>query len=150
MIWFWQAFAAMLLLVVVPFLASAMWKNYGILPEITSLWWMISTGIGIGLWSFYKGYSNVMFSLKPILIVGGIGITLGALANILLFKAFGDAPNPGIPMAIVACNSVIAVIFTKFLSEMMPGYFSHLSFSWPELLGALLVVSGITVFKVWG
>jgi len=148
MLWFWQAVVAMLFLIVIPFLTSVMANQYGVDPKITAFWWMVGVAIGVGLYSLIRGHADVMFSAKPVLIVGGLGITIGAIANILLFKSFGNAPNPGMPEAILACNSVIAVLSTKLLVYAMPNYFGHLTFSWTQAAGAILVVSGILIFKI--
>ena len=146
--WFWKSIIATVLLIVVPFLTSVMKVKAQVEPEVTLFWWMISVGIGVGLWSFFKG--QAVFSATPILIVGALGITVGVLANIFLFQAFASCPNPGIPMAIVSANAIIAVVLTKWLSVYFPQYFAHLSFSWVHLTGSVLIVSGIALIRLWG
>jgi hypothetical protein len=146
--WFWKSVIAMVLFITVPFLTSVMKVKSQVEPEVTLVWWMISIGIGVGLWSFFKG--QALFSTTPILLVGGLGITVGVLANIFLFQAFTICPNPGIPMAIVSANAIIAVALTKWLAVYFPKYFAYLNFSWVHLAGAVLIVSGIVLIRLWG
>ena len=148
--WFWKSIVAMILLVVIPFVASVLQNKFKVPAEVTLVWWMIGVGLGVGFWSFFKGYSSVMFSAKPVLIAGGLGITIGVLANVFLFQAFANCSNPGVPMAIVSANAILAVFLTKWLSKLSPEYFSHISFSWAHLAGAVLIVSGVVVIRLWG
>ena len=145
--WFWKSIVASLILIIIPFLTSVMKVKFQVQPEITVVWWMMGVGLGVGLWSCAKGYA--IFS-TPVLIVGLLGITVGALANIFLFQAFGSCPNPGIPMAIVSANVIIAVALTKILAIYFPQYFAHLNFSWAHLVGSVLIISGVVSIQLWG
>jgi hypothetical protein len=148
--WFLKSVIAMVLLIVIPFATSVLQNKFKVPAEVTLVWWMIGVGLGVSLLSFFKGYASIMFSTKPILIAGGLAITIGVLANAFLFQAFASCPNPGIPMAIISANAILAVVLTKWLPGLFPQYFSYLNFSWAHLVGAVLIVSGVVVIRLWG
>ena len=150
MTWFLKALIAAILLIITPFMTSVLEKKYQIPSEVTLFWWTIGIGVGVGFWTVFKGYGSIMLSVRPILVAGGAAIVFGTLAHILLYQAYANSPNPGVPMAIIAGNAILAVLLTKLFSKYLPQYFSHLEFSWPHLIGAILIISGVVVIRLWG
>lgn len=99
----------------------------------------------VGLWipffglMFYREGFNFAFSKETALILSCMGL-LSIIANLFLFEAASEAPNPGFAFGIVNANPVfIAVAGYFFLGS---------EFQLIKLLGIAVSVIGVIIFTV--
>src|SRR4051812_14969498 len=123
MSWLCQSLVAVLCLIPVWLAIGFFEKNFQIKPQVFVIWYFL----GVVITSALCGggtLSSLMPSFKS---VGGVllvGLTLGAIASILLFRAIGSAPNPGLPVAMSNVASVGVFLVAALLSRWAPSYFS--------------------------
>ena len=146
--WILKSLIAMVFVSPVPFLVVALRKTHGVSPEITSVWWFVGVSAAIAGWSFVSGATSPVFSWSAIVFAGGIGLVVGGVGNAFIFQAFNEAPNPGVPFAIVSANVVLVTIATKPLNTNWPHLFQGTQFSWLQVLGAVFVFVGICILKL--
>lgn len=103
--WLGQSMIAMLCLIPAWLAIGFLDRNYQVGPDVFLIWYFL----GIAVTSVLFGGSSLNAIVPSWKMVGAmllIGLTIGAIANILLFRAVADAPNPGLPVAIANVASV--------------------------------------------
>lgn len=149
--WSWQAILAGIILVpvwlAIPFFA----KNLNIRPEIAVNWYFLGVSLGspILLRIFSEVPKTDFFPDPPKIYLLLIGLTAGALINILLFAAVNNAPNPALATTLSGGVSNI-IMFTAafFLAIYLPAYFNPVEFGVKKFLGILTVVLGIFLISL--
>jgi drug/metabolite transporter (DMT)-like permease len=86
-----------------------------------------------------------MKSVAAILLIGG---TIGAISNILLFRAVTIAPNPGLPVAIVNATSIGVFLAAGLLSKLAPNYFNSEKIDAWSLFGIILTIVGTSIIAI--
>ena len=124
-------------------------RNCGVRPEIFLVWYFIGVVATTGL---YRAASGVMLvpSWIHILAIMGIGLTLGAGANMLIFRAVAEAPNPGLPLAIMSTANVGVFLLAVVLSRTWPEHFASVEVDWWKLFGVLLAELGVAIIVLRG
>ena len=145
--WLTQSFFAMLCLVPAWLTIGFFDKNYQIKSDVFLIWYLL----GIVTTSIFFGGSTIdkIFpSLKMVAVMMLIGMTIGATANILLFRAVSAAPNPGLAVAIGNTASVGVFLAALLLSRYAPNYFNEVKFDAQALVGIILTVVGAALIAI--
>jgi uncharacterized membrane protein AbrB (regulator of aidB expression) len=147
----WTIFIALFCLVPAWFAIGFFDRNYQVRPNVFLIWYFL----GGALTSVFFGGSSlsaIMPSWKLVLAMLLIGLTVGGGANILLFRAVADAPNPGLPVAIGNGASVVVFLVAILLSRWAPSssYFNPVEADPWSFLGVLLTVIGASIIAIRG
>lgn len=122
-------------------------RNYKIGPDIFLMWYLF--GIAISLASYKaSSHSVIVPSWKIVGAILIIGMTIGASANILLFRAVGGAPNPGIPVAIANVASVGVFLAGALLFRLFPNSFNSVKIDPWTLFGIILTIIGTSIIGI--
>ncbi|MBI2552084.1 hypothetical protein HYW17_02175 [Candidatus Uhrbacteria bacterium] len=122
-------------------------RNYQIKPDVFLIWYFL----GIAITSVLFGgssLSTIVPSGKLVLAILLIGLTIGAIANILLFRAVAGAPNPGLPVAIANVASVGVFLVAALLSRWAPNYFNSVKTDGWSFLGVVLAIIGASLIAI--
>jgi hypothetical protein len=122
-------------------------RNYQVRPNVFLIWYFL----GVIMTSAIFGGAPLNAIVPSLKLVGAIlliGLTIGAIANILLFHAVAGAPNPGLPVAIANAASVGVFILAALLSRFVSGYFNSVKVDGWALLGVVLTVVGTSLIAI--
>ena len=145
--WLSQSIMSMLCLIPAWLAVGFFDRNYQVKPEIFLIWYLLGTVIAC---TFFGGspLDAMVPSGKLVGAILFIGFTIGAIANILLFRAVAGAPNPGLPVAITGAASVGVFIVAALLSRCAPGYFDSVKTDGWSLLGVILTIAGTSLIAI--
>ncbi|MEK7623746.1 MAG: hypothetical protein AAB408_03710 [Patescibacteria group bacterium] len=145
--WFWEAFLAMILLVPAWLGLAGFSRVWNIRGEVALLWYMLGVIIGV---AFFTAKSSSIIPENSVAIwwLIGLGIFVGAVANILVFRAVAHAPNAGLPIAITGSASVFVFLSTIFLAHFFPKFFVVQNFDWLRFGGIVLTMIGIGLISI--
>ncbi|TSC59345.1 MAG: Uncharacterized protein G01um1014107_356 [Parcubacteria group bacterium Gr01-1014_107] len=122
-------------------------RNFHVKSDIFLFWYML--GILIALASFKIMSSSITIpSWKVVGAIMLIGLTIGAVSNILIFRAVANAPNPGLPLAITSTGSVGVFITALAFSRWAPNHFNPVKFDLLSFLGIVLAVIGVSLIVI--
>lgn len=150
MAWLWfSAFATLSVTPVfisIPFFA----RNFHVKPETFTAWYFASVSLGIALWLWLGGRAADLYPgrLRAAFGIVLVGLSFGATANGLLFRAVSVAPNPGLPPVMYSGASVIVFLASAALADRLPRFFDRVNTDMDRFLGILLV--GVGVFLISG
>jgi protein involved in polysaccharide export with SLBB domain len=122
-------------------------RNYQVGSDVFLIWYFL--GIVIAS-AFLRGQSlnAIIPSWKIVGTILLVGLTFGAVSNILLFRAVATAPNPGLPVAIANVASVGVFLAAAVLSRWAPKYFNVVKIDGVALVGVALVVAGASLIAI--
>ncbi len=124
-------------------------RNYHVRPDIFLIWYMLGIALGSAL---VGGGGSALRTIVPSWKMVGamllVGLTLGTVANVLLFRAVGGAPNPGLPVALTNVASVGVFFAAALLFRWAPTYFSAVKTDGWSLLGVALTVLGASLIAI--
>lgn len=146
--WLGQSVVAMLCLVPAWLAIGFFDRNYQVRPDVFLIWYFL--GIIITSVLFGGSSLNAVVPSGKLVVVAIllIGFTIGAIANILLFRAVAGAPNPGLPVAIANVASVGVFLVAILLSRWAPNYFNAVKTDGWSFLGVVLTVIGAALIAV--
>lgn len=145
--WFGQSLIAMLCLIPAWLAIGFFDRNYQVSPNIFLIWYFL----GCIITSILFGGSPlkaIVPSWKTAGVMLLIGLTIGAIANILIFRAVTSAPNPGLPVAIANVASVGVFLAAGLLSWLAPKYFGYVKTDILAFLGVVLTVIGASLIAI--
>lgn len=142
MTWFMRALIAMMCFVPAFVATRVMAKYYGTKPEVSLVFWGVGIVIGVVGWLLLAGRSIELAPTPARLVILAMGITIGALGNIMMFQSVNMAPNPGMAVAVVNTNAVATFLVISILALLLPKVFERGTFSWQQFLYVLLVAAG--------
>lgn len=145
--WLAQSLIAMLCLIPAWLTIGFFDKNYQIKPDVFLIWYLL--GI-VTTSTFFGGstFDQIFPSWKMVAAMILIGMTIGATANILLFRAVCTAPNPGLAVSIGNTASVGVFLAAIFLSRYAPNYFKEVKFDTQALVGVALTIVGASLIAI--
>ena len=124
----------------IPFFA----KNFQVKPQVFTTWYFGGVSFGVAAWISFSGRAG---DLLPgggvILAIFSIGLTVGAVANTLLFQAIDLAPNPGLPAVIYSASSIVVFTLSAAFAARLPKFFNPVQTDADRFLGILLVLGGL-------
>src|SRR3989344_3135608 len=142
--WLWQSVISMLCLIV-PWLSIGFFdRNFQVRPDVFLIWYFLGVAAASALFGGVP-----LTALAPSWkLIGGmlfVGLTFGAVANLLIFRAVAVAPNPGLPLAIINVSSVAVFLIAALFARWIPNYFSPVKTDVWSLAGVLLTVIGASL-----
>lgn len=145
--WFVQSLISMLCLIPTYLAIGFFDKNYQVRPDVFLIWYFLGNVITS---AFFRGLSSntIIPSGKLVGMILLIGLTIGAIANILLFRAVSSAPNPGLPVAIVSATSIGVFLIAVLLSRWAPNHFNSVKTDVWSFLGIVFVVIGVSLIAI--
>lgn len=145
--WLGQSVIAMLFLVPAWLAVGFFGKNYHIRSDVFLIWYCLGVVITTSLF----GGTTLKAIVPSGKIVGAIlliGLTIGAIPNILIFRAIVSSPNPGLPVAIANVASIGVFLAASLLSRWAPGYFNSVKTDGWSFLGVVLTVIGASIIAI--
>lgn len=145
--WIAQSFTAMLLLVPVWLAIGYFDRNHQIKPEVFLLWYLVGIIVSTAL---YNGQSTgrLVGPWKIDLVIVLIGMTAGATANIMIFRAVAAASNPGLPLAVTNTSSVGMFLASVLLARLAPTHFPAVKNDPWSFVGVCLAVLGVSIVAI--
>ena len=145
--WFFQSLVALILLAPIWLLIGFFERNFKIHSQVFVVWYFLGVAIASAFFGG-QGVGKLIPSLWSVTTILLIGLTLGGVANIQLFKAVAVAPNPGLPVAIANGASVLVFLSAFVLSRLLPNYFNSAKWDWYTFLGVILTFSGVGIIAI--
>lgn len=146
--WIANAFVAMVGMTPIFFATGIMERQYHIRSDVTAILWGGGIAATIAGWIVMNGRGSELVLGKPHLVILGLAVTIGALANICLFKSFAASPNPGLTVAIVDSNAVLALLLAAPLAALLPKYFVSYELRVQDIVGVVSVIVGISLISI--
>ena len=140
--WILKAFIAVVCLTPSFVIMQYIEKRMGLRSEAVLVWWFAGIVLGVAIWLQYQGDIQSLRFGTPAALLLLIGVTIGTVAHIALFQSVMASPNPGASLAVVNTNAITVYLFALLCAKVAPRLFTHISFSWPHLIGALFIVIG--------
>ena len=143
--WLWFSACATVsvapVFIAIPFFA----KNFQVKPETFTTWYFASVSTGIALWLWVGGRAADLRpgGLRAAVGIVLVGLSFGAAANGLLFRAVSMAPNPGLPSVMYGGASVIVFLVSAALADRLPRFFDRVNTDLDRFVGILLVIAGV-------
>jgi drug/metabolite transporter (DMT)-like permease len=123
-------------------------SRYQIKSDVFLVWYFGGTIIGTLLLGGVLKNPQVFFpSPKGVAAMLAVGVGLGTIANVFLYKAIAIAPNPGLPIAVVNAASVLVFLASLALARLLPRDFSATKFDLWHLCGIALTLVGIVIIS---
>jgi hypothetical protein len=145
--WVWQSMSAMFLLIPIWLCVQYFDKNHGVSSDVFLAWYFFGTAITVSILA--KGSITSLFpSLGLTAILLAIGLTVGGLANILLFRSVASAPNAGLPLAIANTATVGVYLASIKLVDWFPGKFIPVKVDRWSIAGIALTIIGTTIVAI--
>ncbi|MDO8435469.1 MAG: hypothetical protein Q7S89_02195 [bacterium] len=141
--WFGQSLIAMILLIPSWLAVGFFERNYQIKSDVYIVWFFLGMAVTPAL--FGSPLALIAPSWRLIGAMLLIGITIGGVANVLLFRAVITAPNPGLPVAISNAASVGVFLAAALLARLMPNYFNAVKVDGVAFLGVAFVMTGVSI-----
>ena len=145
--WFWQSVIAMIFLVPAWRSIGFFNSNFQVRPEVFLTWFALGIAIASGLFGA-PSLGSLLPSWRVACTILLLGLILGGVANIQIFRAVDSAPNPGLPVAIANVASVGVFIVAALLAKWMPDYFDHVKTDPWAFLGIFLTIIGATLISI--
>jgi multidrug transporter EmrE-like cation transporter len=116
-----------------------------IAEDVVLLWYFIGTILALLAWILASGRGAELLSAAPWGVRGMllVGCTSGAAANWLLYRAVGDAPNPGLAYSIYSGSGIATYLAALAGAWLAPAYFPQASGDAGKFSGIVLVVAGV-------
>lgn len=122
-------------------------KNYHIKADIFIVWYFLGVVIA-GILLRETPLEVISPSWKILSIITLIGILLGGVGNILLFRSFAIAPNPGLVAAIAGSSSVGIYFLASLLAKLFPLYFNIVKVDIWSFIGLILTILGVSIISL--
>ncbi len=142
--WFNQSLLATALLIPAYLAIGFFDRNYQVKSDVFLVWYFLGAAITSAFFGA-PSLRSLVSSPGITCIMLLIGLTVGGIANILLFRAVASAPNPGLPVAITNTASIGVFLAAALFSRWAPNYFSSAKIDVSALLGVVLTMIGISL-----
>jgi len=127
-------------------------KNYNINPELAFLLYLFAVSIGLFIYSYSNSvFKNLHLDSKTIiamLVLFLAGLIMGTMANVFMAQATVEAPNPGLPPAIVNSFSIIVFLGSFLAFKLFPGFFPEANFTITKIIGIAVAIAGLTLMGI--
>ena len=144
--WFPQSIIAMLLLIPAWLAIGFFDRNYAVRSDVFLIWYFL--GVAITSFLGIRSIDALVPSAKLDSLMLLVGLTIGAFANILLYRAVAGAPNPGLPVAIANVASIGVFLTAALLGRLAPRYFDPVQVDGWSLTGVILTVAGASIIAI--
>jgi len=145
--WFTQSIVGLVFLtpawLAIPFFE----KNYGVPGNVFMVWYFLGCSIIVAAFGV-PTWSALVPSVPLVVALLLIGLTIGGIANMALFTAVTNAPNPGLPVAIANVASVTTFLLAGLLAQLAPAYFAQVRVDLQSFAGIVLVIVGAALISI--
>ena len=145
--WLSQSLIATFLLVPVWLAIGFLDRNHQVRPEVFLIWYFLGVAITSALFGGVP-LDAITPSWKIVGVILFIGCVFGGIANIFIFRAVINAPNPGLPLALVNVASVGVFFAAALLARWAPNYFNEAKIDGWALLGLTFTVIGVALIAI--
>lgn len=124
-------------------------KNFSIRGEMMMVWYFAGVVMGSSVLMRMMGMATTgdFLPSRGKLLIMALGLTCGAIANLLIFGATGLAAmlgkNPALVVIITNMASVVVFFLSVALSYVAPAYVSQIKFSLFDFIGVLTIIAGM-------
>lgn len=130
-------------------------EQYGVQSSVFLVWYMVGCAIMVALYlaaiSQNSGGSvahTLVPSWKTVAYIMLVGLVCGGIANIAIFSAVVNAPNPGMAVAVMNGAAALTYLCSVFLARFLPELFSAPPFNWQVFMGIVLVGFGVALIAL--
>lgn len=145
--WLSQSLVSALLLIPAWLAIGFFDRNYQVKPE-TFLIWYLPGVIALAVLFQQSPLKALIPSFGIVCAILLIGLVLGGISNILIFRAVINAPNPGLPLVLLNITNVGVYLIAAPLSRWLPNYFNTVKLDVWTFLGVILVIVGASIIAV--
>ena len=126
-------------------------RNYQVKPD-TFLIWYFPGIIALSVLMLFRQSPSPLKALVPsfeiVCAILLIGLAIGGIANVLIFRAVVNAPNPGLPLVFLNITNVGVYLIAAPLSRWLPNYFNTVKIDMWTFLGVVLVTVGASIIAI--
>lgn len=147
MTWFAQSVVSVLFLIPAWLAIGFFDRNYQVRADVFLIWYFL----GVAATSAFFVGTPLNAIVPSGRIVGGlllVGLTVGGVANVLLFRAVAAAPNPGLAVAISNVASAGVFVAAVLLARWVPNYFGAVKADGWAFLGVVLTIVGASLIAM--
>lgn len=129
-------------------------KNFNIRGEIMMVWYFAGVVLGSSVLMRMMSMASTgdFLPSRGKLLILILGLTCGAIANLLIFGATALAAslgkNPALVVIITNMASVVVFFLSAALSYLAPAYVSQIKFNLFDLIGVLTIIVGMGIIIV--
>ena len=145
--WLSQSLIAAILLIPAWLAIGFFDRNYQVKPE-TFLVWYFPGVIALAILFRQSPLKALVPSFGIVCAILLIGLALGGISNVLMFRAVANAPNPGLPLVLLNITNVGVYLIAAPLSRWLPSYFSTVKIDMYTFFGVVLVTVGASMIAV--
>ena len=149
--WLSQSLISAMLLIPVWLAIGFFDRNYQVKPD-TFLIWYFPGIIALSALMLFRQSQSPLKALVPsfgvVSVILLIGLAIGGVANVLIFRAVADAPNPGLPLVLLNITNVGVYLIAAPLSRWLPSYFSAVKIDMYTFFGVILVTIGASMIAM--
>ncbi|MEM9336599.1 MAG: hypothetical protein AAGA35_01980 [Patescibacteria group bacterium] len=152
--WPWQLKSLASTIILAGFTVAMVWTAHRI-PSFTAEKFLMSWYIGIVLaftaFTWMSPQATVVGLFQPgwvFVVVVGLGLVFGGVANAWMAQSLAAAPNPGMVWAIIGANAPISYLALYWLGKKHPQGFPESDFGWINFVGVIVISVGL-VMTMW-
>lgn len=119
--------------------------EHRIAQDIVMVWYFVGTVAVLAGWIIFGGRGATLVTGWGSVVMLAVGLTSGAAGNWLLFRAVGDAPNPGLAYSVYSGSGIGTYLAAIFAAWILPGYFLAAQIDFAKLAGIVLVATGVSL-----
>lgn len=122
-------------------------KNFQVGPEVFLVWYFMGAAIMSACFGA-PSFGALVPSWKIVGAILLVGLTVGGIANMFLFRAVAGAPNPGLPVALANVASIGVFLMSILLARWLPAYFNSVKFDAWSAVGVVLTIAGASIIAI--
>jgi hypothetical protein len=121
-------------------------SKYGVSGTVFGVWYFFGSALSMALFGVPK--HTLVPSIGIVTAILSIGLTIGAMANAMLFTAVAAAPNPGLAVSLVNLTSLTTLFGAMLLAYLLPAHFTADAITARHVVGVVLILLGAALIAV--
>ena len=145
--WLSQSLIAAVLLIPAWLAIGFFDRNFQVKPEVFLVWYFPGI-IALSILFRQAPLKALAPSFGIVCAIVLMGLAIGGIANVLIFRAVANAPNPGLPLVLLNITNVGVYLVAAPLSQWLPEYFNTVKIDMWTFLGVVSVTVGASIIAV--
>lgn len=145
--WITQSFLSVAFLIPAWLAIGFFGRNYQVRPEVFLVWYFAGVVLATVFCGIPAGQTLIP-SWQIVIAMACVGVFVGGVANIALFRAMAQVPNSGLPLAISNLASVGVFLASIVLGHLLPQWFERAKADPIAFLGVLLTALGVSLIAI--